>query len=108
MSATGSLDELDDDADTDASATACTNGPALMSGMHDGENRHRGAMIGGRCGGQYEVGRQLPPACAELRYYYCMTDSNVVSFPKDQRDPQWWEFTPVLVRWMSAESRTSR
>jgi hypothetical protein len=70
-----------------------------MSGMHDGENRHRGAMLGGRCGGQHEVGRQLRGACAELRYYYCMTDSNVVSFPKDQRDTKWWESTPVLVRW---------
>jgi hypothetical protein len=30
---------------------------------------------------------------------YCMTDSNVVPFPKDQRDTQWWESTPVLVRW---------
>jgi hypothetical protein len=28
-----------------------------------------------------------------------MTDSNVVPFPKDQRDTHWWEFTPVLVRW---------
>jgi hypothetical protein len=28
-----------------------------------------------------------------------MTDSNVVPFPKDQRDTQWWESTPVLVSW---------
>lgn len=30
-----------------------------------------------------------------------VTDANVLRFPPDQRDPRWFELTPVVVRWVA-------